>query len=79
MGRKDCRGVGLVMILEKDKFVDSEYPLGWIATRCSCGAELVYEMEHVYGENDSPGSMTHGECPNCNIVMNVKIEVWEAK
>lgn len=61
------------------KFIKNkiEYPLGWIATKCSCGEELVYEMEHVYGTGETPKSITHGECPICKVIMNVKIEVWE--
>ena len=53
------------------------YPLGWIALRCSCGAELTYPLDHVYGINETPKSFTHGECPICKKIHNVKVEVWE--
>ena len=52
--------------------------IGYIAIVCSCGASLTWDLEHVYGKNYSPSSITSGECPNCKKRVNVKIEVWEA-
>jgi hypothetical protein len=86
------REVGLLMPKEIEYVkvpCDSEYPIGWIATYCSCGQALTFELEHVYGvyEGDTsemppnhvpvPSSYTHGECPICKKVINLRIEVWE--
>ena len=62
---------------ELDEIDEDWYPLGWIAVKCTCGQELTYPLDHIYGINETPSSYTHGACPKCNKVLNVKLEVWE--
>ncbi len=52
--------------------------IGYLAMICSCGSQLSFDLEHIYGKDLTESSITHGECPVCKKVINVKIEVWEA-
>lgn len=76
-------------VKELEDFTDQEHEeqeekIGWLALMCECGQELTYELEHVYSVKDQTvqgrdtvkQSITHGGCPKCDRVVNVKVEVW---
>lgn len=61
--------------------ITKEYPFGFISVKCRCGQELIFKLEHYYSLDETnknpPSSYLHGECPICNHVHNVKVEVWD--